>query len=274
MILFSQTHLEENCMKKYYAERELKSIPKIGLSTLSSYFLRIYKQLYEDMFFEKAESTWALDPDFFIFRKLGIWDIWPIEDNIEKYDETTLFSVMEFLYDHVSRKYFAGISEFAVEGVVYEYDKKDGQRVYRTMVNDILRYYNGGYELSGDGQILKLAPLGFETLIKENIETTDPKNIDLRVKYAISKFSRYNSSIEDKKEAVRTLADVLEYLRESNIKLLKNDDSDLFNIINNFDIRHHKQTQKSDYDKDIWYDWMFYTFLASIHALLKFNEKN
>ena len=80
------------------------------------------------------------------------------------------------------------------------------------MVNDILRYYNGGYELSEDGEILKLSPPGFEPLIEEDIETNDPENIDSRVKYAISKFSRYNSSIEEKKEAVRTLADVLEYL--------------------------------------------------------------
>lgn len=260
-------------MKKYYAERELKSIPKIGFSTLSSYFLRTYKQLYEDMFFEKAERTWAHDPDFFIFRKLGLWSIWPIEENIEKYDETTLFSVIEFLYDYVSRKYFAGISEFTVEGVVYEYDKKYGQRVYRTMVNDILKYYNGGYELSEEGEILKISPPGFEPLTKENIETNDSKNIDLRVNYAISKFSRYNSSVEEKKEAVRTLADVLEYLGKFGIKLDNKDDSDLFEIINGFDIRHHNRTQQGDYDKDVWYDWMFYTFLASIHVLLKLNDK-
>jgi hypothetical protein len=66
---------------------------------------------------------------------------------------------------------------------------------------------------------------------------------------------------------------VLEYLRKDNIKLPKNDDGELFQIINKFDIRHHNQTQKGDYDKEVWYDWMFYTFLASIHVLLKLNDK-
>jgi len=113
----------------------------------------------------------------------------------------------------------------------------------------------------------------FETLIKESIETNDPENIDLRLKYAVSKFSRYSSSIGDKKEAVRTLADVLEFLKESDIRLPRDDEKNLFNIINNFDIRHLNRKQQSDYDKDIWYDWMFYTFLASIHVLLKLNDK-
>lgn len=137
-------------------------------------------------------------------------------------------------------------------------------------INELFKLDKIGYEIV-DEKIQKISQPGSESLIKEAVETNDPKNIDSRIKYAIIKFSRYNSSIEDKKEAVRTLADVLEYLRKSNIKLPKNDDSDLFNIINNFDIRHLNRAQQSDYDKDVWYDWMFYTFLASIHVLLKLN---
>jgi hypothetical protein len=114
-------------------------------------------------------------------------------------------------------------------------------------------------------------------LIDEVIETNDPENIDLRVNYAVSKFSRYNSSIEDKKDAVRTLADVLEYLRESlkedGAYLFTEDDKNLRNIMNNFNIRHQNRSQHSDYDKDIWYDWVFYTFLASVHVSLKLNDK-
>jgi hypothetical protein len=80
--------------EKVLAEREFNSIPKIGLSSLRNYFLRICNQLYKDDFFEKAETVWANDPDFFIFRKLGLWDIWPIEENIAKYDEATYFLLL------------------------------------------------------------------------------------------------------------------------------------------------------------------------------------
>jgi hypothetical protein len=165
----------------------------------------------------------------------------------------------------------------AIELFIYMKEKEStgfNIRLYNTIndINDIFKIDKVGYEIV-DGKIQKLSSPGFETLIKEAVETNEPKNIDLKVKYSISKFSRYNSSVEDKKEAVRTLADVLEYLQKSDIRLPKADEKNLFNIINNFDIRHLNRNQQNDYDKDIWYDWMFYTFLASIHVLLKLDEK-
>ena len=44
---------------------------------------------------------------------------------------------------------------------------------------------------------------------------------------------------------------------------------DLFNIANNFGIRHHKPGQKTDYDRDIWLPWMFYIYLATLRAVTK-----
>ena len=173
-------------------------------------------------------------------------DIWPIEDNIRYYDEVKLFTLIELIYDH--------IEDMGIEETILR------KKAYRAKINTILENYDRGYGLSKDGEILRLSPPGFKTLIEEVIETNDPENIDSRVKYAVSKFSRYNSSVEDKKEAIRTLADVLEYLGKFGIKLHNKDDSDLFKIINGFDIRHHNRMQQSGYDKDVWYDWMFYTF--------------
>ena len=89
------------------------------------------------------------------------------------------------------------------------------------------------------------------------------------MKNAIAKYRKYGATIDDKKDAVRTLADVLEFLRKEGDKLPSKDDEDLFRIINRFDIRHHNRSQQSEYDKDVWYDWFFYTFLASISVLLK-----
>jgi len=117
-----------------------------------------------------------------------------------------------------------------------------------------------------------MPPTGFESIIEEPVQTDQPDNIDKRVENAISKYLRYGSTQDDKKEAIRTLADVLEFLKTGGIVLPSRDDSDLFNIINNFDIRHHNISQSGDYDKELWYDWMFYTFLASIKMLLKLKE--
>lgn len=261
-------------MKKYYAERE-QILPSIEFNSIKKAFLHIYNQFLQDGYFAKERFIWAYqDPELFLFQKLGMWDIWPFEQKIETYDEATLFSVIEFLYEAVFNERITEISE----------DFKNGQIRYGNQINDILRFYNGGYKLSKDGKIQKLSPPGFEGLTEVDIETNDPERIDKRVKYAISKFSLYNSSIWDKKEAVRTLADVLEYLKKiikkegiylptDNDRMLFNIiNKELFNIINNFDIRHLNKDQLTGYD-EVWYDWMFYTFLASIHVELRFKDE-
>jgi hypothetical protein len=88
------------------------------------------------------------------------------------------------------------------------------------------------------------------------------------------KFRRRSSTGEDRRDAVRDLADVLEFLREETKKVLNRDDErDLFNLANNFGIHHHKPGKKTDYDQAIWHSWMFYHYLATIHACVRLIEK-
>ena len=61
----------------------------------------------------------------------------------------------------------------------------------------------------------------------------------------------------------------LEYLKTCNIKLESKDSSDLFNIMNSFDLRHQQKVQQKDYQKD---EWLFYTCLASIKLLLRLKQ--
>jgi hypothetical protein len=94
------------------------------------------------------------------------------------------------------------------------------------------------------------------------------------VNAASNKFRRYKSSIDEKRDAVRDLADVLEFLRPQLASVLTSkDEADLFNIANNFGIRHHNAKQKDDYDKEIWYTWMFYYYLATIHSVLRLLDR-
>lgn len=55
--------------------------------------------------------------------------------------------------------------------------------------------------------------------------------------------------------------------------LNRDDERDLFNLANNFGIRHHKPGQKTDYDQAIWHSWMFHHYLATIHACVRVIEK-
>lgn len=95
------------------------------------------------------------------------------------------------------------------------------------------------------------------------------------VEEAIALFRRRHASATDRKNAVRMLADTFELLRPK----LKNaisakDEADLFNIANNFAIRHNNDKQKTKYDRSLWLSWMFYFYLATLHYALRRLEKS
>ena len=63
-------------------------------------------------------------------------------------------------------------------------------------------------------------------------------------------------TLSEKKEAIRELADVFERLNNTkglDRVLDKKDDSAIFDIANNFAVRHYNPQQKTEYDKNIWY---------------------
>jgi hypothetical protein len=148
------------------------------------------------------------------------------------------------------------------------------QEEFRKEVNDILRDYGEGFELSAKGEILSLPGRTLEPLLQAVIPSRETENITSRVELAVEKFRRRRSSLEDRRDAIRDLSDVLEYLRPQLDRVLsKQDESDLFNIANNFGIRHHNRKQKTDFDKAVWSSWIFYFYLATIHAAVRLLEK-
>ena len=56
--------------------------------------------------------------------------------------------------------------------------------------------------------------------------------------------------------------------------LTRKDESDLFELANRFGIRHHNEQQKTDYDRGIWHPWMFYYYLATIHACVALLKRD
>jgi hypothetical protein len=66
-----------------------------------------------------------------------------------------------------------------------------------------------------------------------------------KVNNAVRIFRRGLSSREDQKQAIRQLVDVLEFCGPQVKKeLLTEDERDLFNIANNYAIRHHRATER------------------------------
>jgi len=134
--------------------------------------------------------------------------------------------------------------------------------------------YGDGFTLSEEGEVLITGRPGLNLIFQATISTSDPEKVDERVAAAITKFRRHRSTVEDRLDAVRDLVGVLEFLRPKIKELLtKKDEDDLFILANKFGIRHHDASQQTDYDKPIWYSWMFYYYLATIHAVTRLIEQ-
>lgn len=85
---------------------------------------------------------------------------------------------------------------------------------------------------------------------------------------AIRLYRARTSGVHDRRAAISQLGGYLERKRKlfQAKELRKGDESDLFNILNNFSIRHDNSRQQGDYG-DEYLDWIFWTTLASVQFL-------
>jgi hypothetical protein len=259
---------------------------KLDLPSLKKIFVSVDKQFRDRYFFQEAlgyscadagdvPGTLGGDIEGAILIALRKDNLWPVSTKIDSYVEDDLFDIIEFLFDKVSKPVDGYFHSYCDCGMHYSsFNRKDGQAEYRAAINPILGCYGDGFVLSEDGEILNLPEQGMSPLLEANLPRYDPQNIEARIRAATDQFRRYKASLEDRKHALRDLADVLEFLRPQVKKvLMSKDEADLFNLANNFGIRHHNEKQKTTYDTAIWYSWMFYYYLATIHACLRLIAK-
>ncbi len=270
----------------YYSVRKGLNprLTNLDLPLLCSLFLAMYRDFdqrgyFVDAFGYSEGSLWypgyIADLGNYFLRKLRKPQLWPIETRTSYYSEDDLFDVIELVYDLVDKPKGAAITPSDARipfrgGVASRFGREAGQAEFRAEVNEILRDYKSGYELSPDGEILEIADIGLESLLKTELPQLDPLNVEARVEAAVPKFRRRHSSLDDRRDAVKSLVEVLEFLRPKlKTVITRKDESDLFNIANNFGIRHHNTKQKMNYDQAVWLSWMFYFYLATIHAVTR-----
>jgi hypothetical protein len=258
---------------------------RLDLETLKTLFDSVYLHLQTNGFFDEAFGSYCVDAgeiegtigsniEAYILFTLMKKNIWPIREKLKSYDEADLFDVIEFLFDHVSEPQQKDLHDWSGCGYHYsDFDKAKGQREYRNRINALLARYGEGYELTDKGELMVVAPPGAQHLLQAQLPTRDA-TVTEKVRLAVEKFRRYGSSMDERQSAVRDLADALEWLRPK-IKetLLRADEQELFNLANNFGIRHLRQDQKLDYDRAVWLSWMFYHYLATINACLHLIER-
>jgi hypothetical protein len=261
--------------KAYYSVRSGKNTlgGKFDLRLLAEMVGTLYASLTDEGYFSEAfgysdcfgtvKGRLGSNTESTVRKLLRKKISWPPAVYYPVYSEDDVFDIIELLFDCVSQPLQTG-------SVITSFDKAAGQVELRSKVNALLMDYEGGYELSNDGEVLAVPEEGLDDLLKATLPLSDPTNVNTRVDGAIKKFRSRHSSPDDRRDAIRDLADVLEFLRPQLRNVLsRKDEADLFELANSFGIRHHNELQKTEYNKAIWYSWMFYYYLATIHAAVR-----
>lgn len=279
-------------MKKYYAERHglITKQLQIDFEELLEYFRQIYKYFCDKDYFKVAidgvwkQMSYGQDPEqiiapsmapsaeVYFATRLQSKEIWPIWQYLEDYNEATLFTVIEILYDHI------GIYNYETD----EFESELPKREFSEQINNILRAYDKGYYLEPTNGFIMRIPNGAlcEQLKYDGFDL--PDSIYEQLATATEMYYRFDANQEQKKKAINILADILENEREEVKELLnaeyeipKNDhDKLIFGIVNGFNIRHNRADQKSDYSKEIWYDWMMQYYTSVIITFYKLKNKH
>lgn len=266
----------------YYSQRKGTNPNPTGLpiEDIANMFVRIYDQLREDGFFDEAFGFECVDDGYIsgtvrdveleILLRIRKSGLWPLGENAPNYSEDDFFDMVEFLFQHVSEPVDGSYHSWNNCGMHWEtFSKDQGQTKFRERVNDLLSHYARPFELSSSGEVLHKPEAGFEPIFDADIPSEDD-NVTGRINAAVVLFRRHGSTQDNRRQAVRDLADVLEYLRPKVKSLLtSSDERDLFNIANNFGIRHHNDEQKTAYEAGLWLSWMFYFYLATVHVVLR-----
>ena len=243
-------------------------------------FVGFYDELRSSGYFHEAFGYTCVDLgevpgrvsdiDMQILLAMHKRNLWPIAERSSEYSEDDFFDVMEFLFQHVSQPIDGQYHSYADCGTHWDtFNQKEGQEHYRRRINEILQHYERRFELSSDGEILHRPEAGFEPIFDADVPSEDGKVVS-RIDAAVLTYRRHGSTVDERRQAVRDLADVLEYLRPKVKALLtENDEKDLFNLANNFGVRHHNDKQKTRYNAALWLSWMFYFYLSTIHVVLR-----
>lgn len=268
--------------RQFYSLRKgtnpnLKGLP---LSEILGLFVRLFNQMNADGYFHEAFGYICVDagevygsvrdPELEMLLTIRKNGLWPVYIKALSYSEDDLFDVIEFLHLYVSKPIEGTMHSYNDCGMHWDtFNKVQGQEEFRTRINAVLAHYEQRYELSPNGEVLRKPDYGFEPIFDADLPSKD-ENILSRVSAATLQYRRHGSTLDDRRQAVRDLSDVLEYLRPQVKTLLTSaDEKDLFNIANNFGVRHHNDKQRTAYDAGIWLSWMFYFYLSTIHVVLR-----
>ena len=220
---------------------------------------------------EAEEPRMAIDRA--IRLRLGVPGLWPLRPD---WDDDTFYSLIEVFHDLVARPRSRVYHDFSDCGFHYaDFAYRPAQRMYRWRVNKLLARTGIDLELAETGEdtgrlVHNPADPRRELVLSALSPGTPAADL---VRHAVALFRARGAGREEKRSACIALAAVLEQ-RRSQIKteLLTKDEGALFQIANQFDIRHRNADQHADYD-ETYLDWIFWWYLATVELTDRLAER-
>ncbi len=193
----------------------------------------------------------------------GVHEDWPDE---------VFFDVVEALDEVVARPRQRGWHDYHDGWDYSDYARPAGQAVYRWRLNGLLDRSDVPLRLaetgSDAGLLVHATGDPRDELTDRALNTDDPRD-RAEVQHAVALFRGRAVSREGKRSAIFTLGRVLEERRPLvEATLTKKDAGALFQIGNEFDLRHrraasHGKAQRDDYD-DAFLDWVYWWYLSTV----------
>lgn len=201
-----------------------------------------------------------------IADRLGISGLWKERARAD-WDDATFYSLVEVMHDLVERPRSRDHHLYGNCGWHYsDFAPYPAQVLYRWTANRILARHHIDLILakSGEdvGRLVHQPHDGRADLVESVVGTADTAARPT-VEHAVALFRRRGATREDKRSACVALAGLLEERRALlKDRLTRKDEGALFQIANEFAVRHRNAKQYADYD-EAYLDWLFWWYLAT-----------
>jgi hypothetical protein len=219
------------------------------------------------------------DPEAWLMLNLGIEGLWRdlstprrLADHPQLAspfrDQALLLAVLELLHrDAVSRPVLDEEGDF--EGF---YDRGAGQSKFRSALAPILARLDPPLEMRSDGEVVPVSAQGLEELTDQPLPASlAADDVREKVQDAVRQFRDREATPQNQLTSLGQLAGVLERLRADGRlgeAVQGKDEGALFDIANNYAIRHDKPGQKRDYGP-AYREWIFHAYLGAIRLALR-----
>lgn len=195
---------------------------------------------------------------------------WPLGVPDDGWPDDHFYTLIELVHDVVARPRTRTFHDYGHDYHWSDFAAATGQRLYRWRVSELLRRSTVHLQLADDGLdkgfLVLSPPDGRDDLAQRTLNRPEDANAD-PVARAVLQFRDRHADRIQKRAACVLLAGELEQQRNRvKRELLSNDEGMLFQIANQFAIRHHRADQHPDYD-DAYLDWVFWMYLATVELM-------